>query len=99
MKPLPCPECGGPWLDGWRWAHVPLRHCPIRNADDATQARDRGPVAQLRGGPYARPATANEARLYAHAFGRPMPPGAHTVIYPTPGYWARAINGRPSAAS
>jgi hypothetical protein len=92
-----CPECTGPWLDGWRWQHG--TGCPIRAADDATQARDRGPVAQLRGGPYARPATANEARLYAHATGRTLPAGALTVIYPTPGYWARAIAGRPSATS
>jgi hypothetical protein len=92
-----CPECGGPWLDGWRWAHVPLRRCVLRIADDATQAADTDRATEQRP-PLIRPATATEARLWQLVTGTHLNPDAVTVVHAAGGYWAREVGGHLNAA-
>jgi hypothetical protein len=92
-----CPECGGPWLEGWRWAHVPLRRCPLRAADDATQAADAQWATEHRP-PLNRPATVTEAALWALATGTALEPAAVTVVHAAGGYWAREVGGHLNAA-
>lgn len=87
----PCPSCGGPYLEEWRWAHVPLLRCPIHAADDATQAADAERA------PLVRPSTATEGVLWHLVTGTPVPADAVTVVH-AGAYWSRAINGYRSAA-
>ncbi|PWF88024.1 hypothetical protein CIK52_01625 [Kocuria rosea] len=91
-----CPDCGGPWLDGWRWAHVPLR-CLLRAADDATQAADSDRATDTRP-PFTRPATATEAVLWGAATDTALPTGAETTVHAAGGYWAREVGGHLNAA-
>ena len=93
-----CPECGGPWLNSWRWQHSPT-DCDIRLADDSTQAADMYRI-KLGRETYRRYATEAERRMFAHVSGRELPTGAATVVHAdfVKGIWPRAIFGVPSAA-
>lgn len=99
IKPIPaCPDCGGRYLDGWRWQHRP-KACSIRAAEDATQAADaeRGRAV---GGSFARPTTPTEERLWELATGGALRPRERTtVVHPDfiPGYWTRSINNHATA--
>lgn len=96
--PVPrCPECSGPWLDGWRWMHLPLSRCALRATDDATQAADSDRATDTRP-PFSRPATATEAALWAASTGTPLPTDAVTVVHAAGGYWAREVGGHLNAA-
>lgn len=93
-----CPDCGGPWLNGWRWQHSPT-DCDIRLADDSTQAADAYRV-KLGKQTYRRLATDAERRMWLHVTGRELPTGAATIVFAdfVKGVWPRAIYGVPSAA-
>lgn len=93
-----CPECGGPWLNSWRWQHSATA-CDIRLADDSTQAADAYRI-KLGKSTYRRLATDAERRMFAAVSGRELPIGAATIVFAdfVKGVWPRAIYGVPSAA-
>ena len=98
MSPAPvpaCPECNGPWLNGWRWQHDPAA-CPVLAHLDATQAAD---VQRMRAryGTFHRAPTPTEAAMWGHVTGTPLQ--QHTTVLAVGGSIAAPlIGGRPSAA-
>lgn len=96
MNPVPpCPECAGPWLNGWRWQHD-VTTCPLLPQLDATQAAD---VERLRSrlATFQRPPTPAEVRLWTHVVGSP-PQSSTTVLPLTDHIPAVCIAGCGSAA-
>lgn len=91
----PCPSCGGPWLNGWRWQHHPAA-CELVRSLDTTQAADAERMASTNTTYWRTPSTA-EIALHQAVTGRP--PGLTTAVVPyATGINAVFINNSPSAA-
>ncbi|KLU10625.1 hypothetical protein [Kocuria sp. SM24M-10] len=97
MYPVPdCPQCFGPWLNGWRWQHQ-ATDCFYRAREDATQAADADRLRQL-GRAFTRPATAAEADLWLACTGQQLPRQAMTTVHADiAGAWMRQIGNYISA--
>lgn len=94
-----CPECFGPWLNGWRWQHS-ATNCHYRQRDDATQAADFTRLASV-GRTFTRPATVTEANLWLAVTGQELPANAGTTVHcdVVSSAWVRAINGHMTAGT
>lgn len=93
----PCPDCAGPWLNGWRWQHS-ATDCALRAAEDATQAADAQRLREL-GRTYTRPITPAEARLWQAVTGVEPPRRSAATIHHgvIDQAWVRQINQHISA--
>ncbi len=90
MNPL-CPECGGRWLDDYRFDHT--NTCSIRAALDATHAADLQNMHPSRYLRVVRASTGAELRLL-EAFGRTPSDNPMTVITAvTAGVVHRTVDG------
>lgn len=99
MSPIvaECPECAGPWLNGWRWQHTPGA-CSLLPDLDATQAADHQRLAAS-GREFLRPTTEAEAALWRAAPPAPAAYTGATLVMPIiGGVVATAISGYPYPA-